>query len=184
MESLKNLLVSLDDALLAGMRRGIEKESLRARADGTLAMTPHPQALGSPLTHSHITTDFSESQLEALVTPGEAADCKAYDTLIDLPEQAPDALLADKAYDSNAIRAYIERRGGIAVIPPRANRKEAIEYSSAIGKARHEIENFFARIKRYRRISTRYDKRPDTYLGFVTLAASIEWIKFEFVHAA
>ncbi len=59
-----------------------------------------------------------------------------------------------------------------------------MEYSSAIEKARHEIEDFFARIKPYRRISTRYDKSPDTCLGFVALAASIEWIKFEFVHAA
>ena len=49
---------------LAGMRRGIEKESLRSNADGSLALTPHPAALGSALTHPHITTDFSESQLE------------------------------------------------------------------------------------------------------------------------
>jgi glutamate--cysteine ligase len=48
------------------MRRGIEKESLRARSDGRLATTPHPEALGSPLTHPHITTDFSESQLELI----------------------------------------------------------------------------------------------------------------------
>src|SRR6267378_60089 len=51
---------------LRGMRRGIEKESLRVRPDGTLAQTPHPQALGSALTHPHITTDFSESQLELI----------------------------------------------------------------------------------------------------------------------
>jgi glutamate--cysteine ligase len=51
---------------LRGIRRGIEKESLRANRDGTLAVTPHPAALGSALTHSHITTDFSESQLELI----------------------------------------------------------------------------------------------------------------------
>ena len=49
-----------------GMRRGIEKESLRARPDGVLATTPHSSALGSPLTHPNITTDFSESQLELI----------------------------------------------------------------------------------------------------------------------
>jgi glutamate--cysteine ligase len=65
MTALKKL-PDLDDALLAGMRRGVEKESLRARADGMLATTPHPDALGSPLTHEHITTDFSESQLELI----------------------------------------------------------------------------------------------------------------------
>ena len=51
---------------LRQIRRGIEKESLRVRADGSLALTPHPAALGSPLTHPHITTDFSESQLELI----------------------------------------------------------------------------------------------------------------------
>ena len=51
---------------LAGIRRGIEKESLRTAADGSLALTPHPAALGSALMHPHITTDFSESQLELI----------------------------------------------------------------------------------------------------------------------
>jgi glutamate--cysteine ligase len=52
--------------VLKGMRRGIEKESLRVLADGRLALTPHPKALGSALTHPHVTTDFSESQLELI----------------------------------------------------------------------------------------------------------------------
>ena len=68
-------MLSLGDALLAvrghpslgKLRRGVEKESLRITPDGALAVTPHPRSLGSPLTHPHITTDFSESQLE-LVT--------------------------------------------------------------------------------------------------------------------
>ncbi|MFZ2990934.1 glutamate--cysteine ligase, partial [Ideonella sp.] len=64
---MQDRLNALSPQRLAGMRRGIEKESLRANADATLAMTPHPAALGSALTHPHITTDFSESQVE-LVT--------------------------------------------------------------------------------------------------------------------
>src|SRR5947207_7503622 len=52
--------------VLASLRRGIEKESLRVRPDGTLATTPHPPGLGSALTHAHITTDFSEAQLELI----------------------------------------------------------------------------------------------------------------------
>ena len=62
-------------AALRGMRRGIEKESLRVAQDGLLAQTPHPERLGSALTHAHITTDFSESQLE-LIT-GVFADTEA-----------------------------------------------------------------------------------------------------------
>jgi glutamate--cysteine ligase len=62
--NLEDRLQQLGAARLAGMRRGLEKESLRAQPSGALAVTPHPAALGSPLTHPHITTDFSESQVE------------------------------------------------------------------------------------------------------------------------
>jgi len=64
MSGLTKRLRELPDARLREMRRGVEKESLRALPDGGLALTPHPAALGSALTHPHITTDFSESQLE------------------------------------------------------------------------------------------------------------------------
>jgi len=59
-------LLALSPKTLTGMRRGIEKESLRVQPDGKLAMTPHPAALGSALSHPHITTDFSEAQLELI----------------------------------------------------------------------------------------------------------------------
>ena len=64
--SIADRLRKLTPARLLGMRRGIEKESLRALPGGTLALTPHPGALGSPLTHPNITTDYSESQLELI----------------------------------------------------------------------------------------------------------------------
>ena len=64
---LAGLVKGLAPTRLKGMRRGIEKESLRAQPGGALALTPHPKALGSALTHPNITTDFSESQVE-LVT--------------------------------------------------------------------------------------------------------------------
>jgi glutamate--cysteine ligase len=60
---------ALAPATLEGIRRGIEKESLRVRPDGALATAPHPAALGSALAHRHITTDFSESQLELITAP-------------------------------------------------------------------------------------------------------------------
>jgi glutamate--cysteine ligase len=65
MSSLQDALDTLGPQRLRGIRRGIEKESLRATGDD-LAMTPHPPALGSALTHPHITTDYSESQLELI----------------------------------------------------------------------------------------------------------------------
>jgi glutamate--cysteine ligase len=69
-------LRTLPPRLLANLRRGIEKESLRVAPDGTLAATPHPRALGSALAHPHITTDFSEAQLELITgVHGSADDC-------------------------------------------------------------------------------------------------------------
>ena len=66
MSNLQQALSTLAPARLQGIRRGIEKESLRASHAGALAMTPHPAALGSALTHPNITTDYSESQLELI----------------------------------------------------------------------------------------------------------------------
>ena len=67
MNKLSDRLAALSAERLRGIGRGIEKESLRAQPDGTLALTPHPAALGAPMTHPHITTDYSESLIE-LVT--------------------------------------------------------------------------------------------------------------------
>ena len=67
MSKLRDRLAGLSAERLRGIGRGIEKESLRAQPDGALALTPHPAALGAPLTHPHITTDYSESLIE-LVT--------------------------------------------------------------------------------------------------------------------
>ena len=65
-DSLRTRLSAIEPAMLRGIARGLEKESLRATADGNLSMRPHPRALGAPLTHPRITTDFSESQVELI----------------------------------------------------------------------------------------------------------------------
>ena len=76
MNRLIDRLNALGRERLAGLRRGVEKESLRVRDDGLLALTPHPKALGSALTHARITTDFSESQLELITgVHGDAQAC-------------------------------------------------------------------------------------------------------------
>ena len=66
MQTNSRALGSLMTSRILGIRRGLEKESLRTLADGSLALTPHPRGLGSALTHPHNTTDFSESQLELI----------------------------------------------------------------------------------------------------------------------
>ncbi|MEP6964725.1 MAG: glutamate--cysteine ligase [Polaromonas sp.] len=80
---LQDRLTALTTDQLLGMRRGIEKESLRSQPGGGLALTPHPAALGSALTHASITTDFSESQIE-LVTAAHKSPEAALDELTQL----------------------------------------------------------------------------------------------------
>jgi len=78
MTQLEDRLSRLGASRLAGMRRGVEKESLRALPSGGLALTPHPSALGAPLTHPQITTDYSESQLELITgVHADAESCLA-----------------------------------------------------------------------------------------------------------
>ncbi len=80
MNALEARLHALSPAILAGLRRGIEKESLRVRPDGTLVTTSHPRTLGAALTHPHITTDFSEAQIE-LITAAHATRAACLDEL-------------------------------------------------------------------------------------------------------
>ena len=80
-------------------------------------------------------------------------------------------VIADAAYDSDALRERIVAQGAVAVIKPRNNRVEERLYDKEVYKRRNVIERFFHRLKQYRRVATRYDKYADRYLGFVYFAA-------------
>ena len=70
----------------------------------------------------------------------------------------------------------LARAGKTAVIPPKGNRKEPRPYDKELYKARHLIENFFAKLKQFRAIATRYDKRAVHFLAAIHLAASAIWL--------
>ena len=99
-----------------------------------------------------------------------------------MPEQAPDALLADKAYDTDAIRDDLKKRGIKAVIPPKSNRTATICYSKRLYRERNCIERVIGHLKINRAIATRYDQLADSFLGMLYIATARYWIKF--VHAA
>ncbi len=90
------------------------------------------------------------------------------------------ALLADKAFDSDAIRADLDERGAVAVILPKANRVTSIPCDFEMYKWRHLVENFFCKIKEFRRIATRYEKTARSFMGVLCLAATFDWIKKDF----
>ena len=83
------------------------------------------------------------------------------------------AFLGDKAFDNDKLRAELQARGAEAVIPPRRNRKGAIDYDRDMYKWRHLVENFFARIKEFRRIATRYDKTDTSFAATIYLTSTI-----------
>lgn len=77
----------------------------------------------------------SDDQIAFYLTVGEAADCEGYDALIGLFELTPDALLADKGYDADAIRADLAQRKIEAVIPGRSNRRVKTEHDRSLQAA-------------------------------------------------
>jgi len=87
-------------------------------------------------------------------------------------------LLADRGYDSDAIREFARERGAWANIPPKRNRKDAICFSPHLYRARNHVERFFNRIKHCRRVATRYEKLAANYLAFVKLASVRLWLRF------
>jgi transposase len=96
-----------------------------------------------------------------LLLPGQAHDMKGVAPLIE--GVSLDALLADKAFDTDWLLQDVDARGATAVIPPKANRKIQREYDEEIYKWRHLVENYFAKVKEFSGIATRYDKTDCSY---------------------
>lgn len=113
--------------------------------------------------------------LRFVLTPGQAHDSLAAATL--LHGRRAGAVLADKAYDTNAIRALIADAGMIAVIPSKRDRKVVIPHDPALYRKRNRIERCFNKLKHFRRIATRYDRRDTYFLAFIHLAAATLWMR-------
>lgn len=112
--------------------------------------------------------------LRLLLTGGEQADCQSAPEL--LKDQPADALIADRGYDTNAIRTLLADRNIKAVIPAKSNRLVQIPHDKELYKERNRIERCFGWLKRYRRIATRFDRNDSHFLAFLYLAASLLWL--------
>ena len=105
-----------------------------------------------------------------VLLPGQRHDSVGVEPLITGVDF--EALIADKAFDSNALRTILSDRGAIAVIPSKADRKTPILHDHEMYKWRHLVENFFQRLKEFRRIATRYDKTDTSFSAIIHLASS------------
>lgn len=107
-----------------------------------------------------------------LVTAGQCGDApQAEELLSGFEKGTVGHVLADAGYDSDAIRQQTKRMKAKVCIRPNPTRKVKKRYDKTRYRNRNVIERFFCRIKRYRRVATRYEKKAANFLGFVWLAA-------------
>jgi len=131
---------------------------------------------GGLTTKIHALVDALGRPIRLMLSPGQAYDGHAaLEMLTALPTGA--RLLADRAYDSNAIRALIGTQGARAVIPSMPQRNPKITHDREAYKARNPVERFFNKLKHFRAIATRYDKRDDNFLASVQLASIRIWLR-------
>jgi transposase len=117
-------------------------------------------ALGNPI-HLHL-------------TPGNVNDITEAPRLIEASRAR--YFIADKGYDSQAVVAALEAKKMIPVIPTQADRSYRRKIDRHVYKERHLVENFFCRLKHYRRVATRFEKTATNFLGFVVLASIRIWM--------
>ena len=119
--------------------------------------------------------DSHGNPLDFVLTEGQTHDCTQSTTL--LVGKTALAVIADKGYDDNRTRGVILDMGAEVVIPPRSCRKTPIEYDHFLYRARHAVENLFAKIKHFRSLATRYDKTTRNDSAMVAIACMLVWLR-------
>jgi transposase len=113
--------------------------------------------------------------MAAVITPGQTYEVEAAAPLLDKLRNV--LLVGDKGFDSDALRQQMQAQGCLASVPPRSGRRSPVWHHRGLYRLRHKIENFFQRLKIYKRISTRYEKLALTFLNFILLGAVFDWLK-------
>jgi transposase len=123
----------------------------------------------------HVLVDALGNGLKYIIGVGNENDIVRASELI--KDMKNTAILGDKGYDSDEFRTTIKNQNCQAVIPGRSNRTVPIEYDKNLYKERHVVENFFGKLKNFRRVFSRFDKSLRNYLSFVALAGAILWLR-------
>ncbi len=133
-------------------------------------------------TKIHLRCNAAGLPIGVVLSEGEAHDVTAYDGLMQQRDSDPGAMLADKGYDSGAIRNDLRDSGSKPETPTKSNRKVQYSVDKTLYALRSRIECFIGHLKEQRRIATRYDKLATSFLGFVLLGCIRIWARF--VHRA
>jgi len=126
-------------------------------------------------TKIHLLVDALGRPLRFLLTGGQVHESRVAETMLEGVEAH--AVIADKAYDSNAIRSRVEAAGMEAVIPSNRRRKTIIPHNEVLYRERNLIERCFNKLKHFRRLATRFDRQAVHFLAFVCLAATMLWMR-------
>ncbi len=148
-----------------------------SRRKGGIQKNALGRSRGGFSTKIHLRTNVDGLPIGTALTAGEAHDIKGYEALMSESAPNPKVLLADRAYDADVVRADLEERGAVAVIPTKKNRRVQLEIDRAIYTLRNRIERCFNRLKNARRVATRYDKLAETFSAFVHLTATRLWLR-------
>ena len=126
---------------------------------------------GGLTTKTHALVDADGLPIALKITEGQAHDGRSADDMLDTLEEG-EILLADTAYDSDARRATLKARGAFANIKPMARRKTTQVFRKYLYRWRNLVERIFNKLKHFRAVATRYDKRGDNFLASIQLAST------------
>ena len=126
-------------------------------------------------TKIHVTVDALGNPLRFRLTGGQRHDITQAEDLI--AGFSCEYVIADKGYDADDFRQTILEQDATPVIPPRSNRKQPAEYDEWLYRERHLVECFINKIKHYRRLFSRFDKLDRSFLGFLSFAAALIWLR-------
>ena len=124
----------------------------------------------------HAVVDADGLPIALKLTAGQAHDGRSAEGMLESLGTG-DILLADRGYDSDTLRDQMAARGAWANIKPMPNRKNVPAFSAFLYRYRNLIERFFNRLKHFRAVATRYDKRDDNFLASIQLASIRIWLR-------
>jgi transposase len=132
---------------------------------------------GGLTTKIHALVDACGLPIRLKLTEGQAHDGRSAQDMLGSLGRG-DMLLADRAYDSDALRRDLAERGAKANVRPMPNRVRLPPFNKRLYRKRNLVERFFNKLKHFRAVATRYDKRDDNYLAGVILASARIWMRF------
>nr|WP_254061756.1 IS5 family transposase [Granulicella sp. L60] len=130
---------------------------------------------GGLTTKIHLLADALGLPLSFVLTGGQTHDCTQAIAL--LGDRRPEAVLADKGYDTDSILSHLATRNIQAVIPPRSMRKVQRTFDRTLYRQRNRIERTFAQLKQFRRLATRFDKLKQNFQATVAIAYASRWLR-------